>query len=163
MVPDVPTLHLLCGKVAAGKSTLARRLASAPATVLITQDHWLSRLYPGELQTLEDYVRRSACLQDALGEHVIALLRAGVCVVLDFPANTVRQRRWMCGLVEASGAEHRLHVLDVPDEVCKARLRARNAEGAHEYAPTDAQFDEFTRYFCPPSDEEGFNVVLRPA
>ena len=28
-------LHLLCGKIAAGKSTLAGQLAAAPATILI--------------------------------------------------------------------------------------------------------------------------------
>src|SRR6516165_1079477 len=33
-----PTLYLLCGKVAAGKSTLARRLAERPATLLISED-----------------------------------------------------------------------------------------------------------------------------
>jgi predicted kinase len=158
----MPTLHLLCGKIAAGKTTLARRLAAGPLTVLISQDRWLSRLYPGELHSLEDYARRSACLQDAMGEHVTSLLRAGVSVVLDFPANTVRQRRWMRGIVEASGADHRLHVLDAPDEVCKARLRARNAEGSHEYAPTDDQFDEFTRHFVLPAPEEGFHVIAHP-
>jgi hypothetical protein len=30
-VPATPTLHLLCGKVAAGKSTLARQLSAAAA------------------------------------------------------------------------------------------------------------------------------------
>jgi predicted kinase len=32
-----PTLYLLCGKIAAGKSTLARRLAARPATLLISK------------------------------------------------------------------------------------------------------------------------------
>ena len=34
-----PTLHLLCGKAGAGKSTLAARLADNPATLLLAQDH----------------------------------------------------------------------------------------------------------------------------
>jgi deoxyadenosine/deoxycytidine kinase len=29
----MPTLRMVCGKIAAGKSTLANRLADAPATV----------------------------------------------------------------------------------------------------------------------------------
>ncbi|WP_348628268.1 hypothetical protein [Rhizobium sp. WW_1] len=36
---------------------------------------------------------------------------------------------------------------------------ARNASGTHDFSASDAQFDEITRYFVPPSDEEGFNVV----
>jgi hypothetical protein len=33
----------------------------------------------------------------------------------------------MRGIFEAAGAAHQLHFLDVPDAVCKQRLRARNA------------------------------------
>jgi hypothetical protein len=55
---------------------------------------------------------------------------------------------------------HRLHWLDVPDEICRTRLHARNAAGAHEYAATDEQFDMITRYFVPPTAEEGFEVVV---
>jgi predicted kinase len=32
-------------KIAAGKSTLARRLAARPATLLISEDHWMSNLF----------------------------------------------------------------------------------------------------------------------
>jgi predicted kinase len=32
------TLHMLCGKIAAGKSTLARQLADVPFTVLLSED-----------------------------------------------------------------------------------------------------------------------------
>lgn len=154
-----PTLHLLCGKIAAGKSTLAHRLAAAPATVLIAEDAWLARLYPGEIAALEDYVRCSGRLRGAMGPHVEALLRAGLSVVLDFPANTVASRAWMRGIVEAAGVAHRLHWLDVPDADCKARLRDRNAAGGRDFAPSEADFDLFTSYFVPPSPNEGFDVV----
>jgi predicted kinase len=39
------TLFLMCGKIAAGKSTLAAKLATAPGTILISEDQWLTRLY----------------------------------------------------------------------------------------------------------------------
>ena len=125
-----PVLHMVCGKIGAGKSTLTRRLAQAPATVCISEDTWLAALYPGEIHALPDYVRAAGRLKQAMGEHVCALLGAGVSVVLDFPANTVSHRAWARGLFEQAGAAHQLHFLDVPDEVCKARLRARNAAGA---------------------------------
>jgi hypothetical protein len=38
------------------------------------------------------------------------LLNAGVSVVLDFPANTAEQRDWMRGILNATGAAHRLHL-----------------------------------------------------
>jgi len=153
------TLHLLCGKMAAGKSTQARKLASQPGTVLISQDEWLASLYPGELNTLEDYVRCSTRLNGVMAVHVEALLRAGLSVVLDFPANTVKSRQWMKAIFERTRVAHRLYYLDVPDAECKRRLRLRNESGSHEFAPSEADFDQFTRYFVPPAPEEGFNVI----
>ncbi len=153
------TLYLLCGKMAAGKTTKASELASQPRTVLIAQDEWLYTLYPDELNTLADYVRYSTRLNSVMGVHVEALLRAGLSVVLDFPANTVKSRQWMKAIVERAEVAHVLYYLDLPDSECKRRLRQRNASGAHEFAPTEADFDQFTSYFVPPAPEEGFNVI----
>lgn len=159
MLVQETTLHMLCGKIAAGKSTLAGRLADAPATLLISEDYWLARLYGEEQRTVADYIRNSRRLRDAMGGHVEALLRAGLSVVLDFPANTVATRRWMRGICDDAGVGHRLHVLDVPDDVCRARLRARNAAGTHEFAASDSEFDLIAGYFQPPSAQEEFTVV----
>ena len=154
-----PVLHLVCGKIAAGKSTLTRQLAERPDTVLISEDVWLSQLYTGEIHTLGDYVRRSGQLRNALAPHIESLLRAGLSVVLDFPANTLGNRRWMKDIIDGAGVAHELHYLDIPNEVCKARLQERNASGVHPFAPSDAEFDEITRYFVPPTSDEGFHIV----
>jgi predicted kinase len=158
-VADDPILHLVCGKIAAGKSTLARRLGGAPGTVLIAEDAWLSRLYGDELRTVADYARYSRRLREPMGDHVAALLRAGLSVVLDFPANTVAVRQWMHAIAERAGVRGTLHFLDVPDDVCRARLKSRNAAGTHEYAATDAEFDEITSYFTAPTADEGFDII----
>jgi predicted kinase len=158
-----PTLYLLCGKIAAGKSTLAKRLATRPATVLISEDHWTSNLFAEELKTVEDYSRYSSRLRNAMGPHVVALLKAGMSVVLDFPANTLANRRWMRGIVEDADAAHELHFLDVPDEICKRRLRERNAAGEHPFQAADSEYEIFTRYFVPPTPGEGFNLVTHGA
>jgi predicted kinase len=153
------TLHLLCGKIAAGKSTLTATLAKAPRTIVLSEDYWLARLFSAEMASVDDYRRYSRRLRDAIGPHIEALLEAGVSVVLDFPANTIANRAWMRGLCERAGADHLLHFLDVPDEICKARLRARNAAGLHDFAASDAEFDLITSYFVPPDEAEGFKII----
>ena len=160
--PSAPMLHFLCGKIGAGKSTLAAALASQPGALRISEDDWLAALYPGEIHGLDDYVRCAGRLRAVVAPHVRALLDAGLTVVLDFPANTRRSRAWLRELAAASGRAHRLHFLDVPDEVCKARLRARNESGLHPYMTSEEQYDAITSYFAAPEDDEGF-VVQRHA
>jgi predicted kinase len=81
-------------------------------------------------------------------------------VVLDFPANTVRWRSWMRSLIDEANVAHELHVLDVPDAICKERLRKRNAGGVHQYQVDDATYDQFMSYFVVPTPDEGFNVIV---
>lgn len=160
MLSESPTLHMLCGKIASGKSTMAAQLGATPGTVLIAEDSWLDALFADELHSLKDYVRCSSKLQSVMGPHVVGLLHAGVSVVLDFPANTIAQRAWMREIIGGTEAAHQLHVFDVADEVCLARLRARNAAGDHPFAVTEAQFHQFSSYFVWPSAEEGFDLVV---
>lgn len=163
-MPNPPaTLHMLSGKIASGKSTLAGRLAATPGTILLTEDDWLKALFPGELNTLGDYVHRSARLRAAVGPVVSSLLNAGISVVLDFAANTPGQRAWMRGILDGTQAAHQMHVMNMPDTVCLARLRARNVRGDHPFAVTEAQFEEFSAYFVAPTEAEGFNVILHDA
>jgi predicted kinase len=154
------TLYLLCGKIAAGKSTLARRLAARPATLLISMDHWMSILFPTENRTIEDFARLSARLRAAMGPHVVDILRQDLSVVLDFPANTVSWRDWMRSVISEADVAHELHVLDVPDALCKERLRQRNEGGEHPYQVSEATFYLFTSYFVLPAPDEGFNIVV---
>lgn len=154
-----PTLHMLCGKIAAGKSTLAARLGDMPETVLIAEDDWLNVLFADDLHSLQDYARCSSKLRQIMLPHVAALLNVGVSVVLDFPANTVEQRNWMRGILERTNASHQLHLLTASDEVCLARLRERNHQGDHPFAVTEAQFRQFSSHFQVPSPDEGFDVV----
>ncbi len=159
-MPDTsPTLHMMCGKIAAGKSTLAAQLAQMDSTVLIAEDDWLGALFSDQMTSPKDYMRCSTKLQTVMAPHIASLLRAGVSVILDFPANTVAQRAWMRGILEATGAQDQMHLLTPPDDVCLARLRARNAKGDHPFAVTDEQFHQFSNHFVAPSEEEGFTIV----
>ena len=159
MSQNSPVLHLMCGKIAAGKSTLAAQLAEAPGTVLLSEDALLATLYGDQIATPKDFVVLSGRLRAALASHIVELLGAGISVVLDFQANTVDSREWMRGLIAASGAAHQLHVLMPPDEVCLTRLRDRNASGEHPFTLTEEQFHEVSKYFVPPTEAEGFTLV----
>ena len=160
MLNEDPVLHLLCGKIAAGKSTLAAKLAEPAGTLLIAEDDWLAALYSDEMTTPKDYVRCAAKLRNIMAPHIVSVLNTGVSVVLDFLANTIESRQWMRGIVDLAHAEHQLHVLAPPDEVCLERLRKRNADGDHAFSVSEEHFHQVTKYFTPPTPDEGFNLVF---
>ncbi|HEX7374199.1 MAG TPA: ATP-binding protein [Steroidobacteraceae bacterium] len=156
-----PTLHFLCGKMAAGKSTFARELARQHDAVLLEEDHFLAKLFPGQIRSITDYVEYSGRVKSALSDHIVALLASGKSVVLDFPGNTRTQRQWFRQLFERANAAHELHYVDVSDELCKHQLRERSKALPSGAAFTsDAEFEAVTKYFQPPADDENFKVSI---
>jgi len=154
-------LFFLCGKMASGKSTLARELARRNGAVLLAQDEFLGSLFPGEITDIPSFVERSTRVKNALAPHICALLSKGICVVLDFPANTKSQRAWCRDLLGRANVEHELHFIEASDALCKKQLNDRSRHLTHGTAwTTDAEFDAITAFFEPPSVDEGFNVVL---
>jgi predicted kinase len=153
-------LIILCGKMAAGKSTLARELAVRENALLLVQDDFLNALYPGEIIDISSFVTRYTRLRNALAPHICDLLLKGIPVVLDFAAATKAQRAWFRELIERTHAEHELHFVDAPDVVCKTQLRDRSEElPAGSHWTTEEEFEVITAYFQPPSSDEKFNII----
>ena len=154
-------LVFLCGKMAAGKSTLARELAARENAVLFVQDEWLDTLYPLGVINVATYLEYSGRINQVVQPYVIGLLSRGIPVVLDFPGNTRNQRAWFREIIERAGAAHELHVLDTPDAICKAQLKARSAHLPPGTPWTsEADFDLISSHFRAPAEDEGFNVVV---
>jgi predicted kinase len=153
-------LIFFCGKMASGKSTLARELANREKAVLLVQDDLLDALFPGEITDIQGFVKCSSRLKNALTPHICALLSKGISVVLDFPGNTKAQRAWFHELIERANVEHEVHFVDASDSLCKSQLRDRSI-GLPDDTPwtTDADFEAINAYFQPPSEHEKFNVV----
>jgi len=70
------TLHLLCGKIASGKSTLARSLAAQHGAMVLSEDNWLSKLYPEQIKSVGDYVRFAHQIRGIVGPLVTDILNA---------------------------------------------------------------------------------------
>lgn len=153
-------LIFFCGKMAAGKSTLATELAARERAVVLSQDELLERLFPGEIVNVPSYLKCSSRLNNAIGPPVTALLRLGTSVVLDFPGNTRSQRAWFRELFEQAGVDHELHFIDAPDALCKRQLKARS-KNLPPGTPwtSEAEFDLITGHFLAPSEDERFNVI----
>lgn len=158
-VENQATLHLVCGKMASGKSTFARRHATTLDLIYLGEDELLANLYPGEITDLSSYIEKSEKLKAAMKGVIVQLLRNGVSVILDFPANTVKQRHWLKSLAIESGAFHILHYIDQTDDVCKLQLKKRAVEDpTRAETDTPEMFDAVTQYFVAPGADEKINV-----
>ena len=153
-------LIFFCGKMAAGKSTLAKELATRERAVVLSQDALVERLFPGEIVDIPSYIKYAGRLNSAIGPHVSALLALGTSVVLDFPGNTRSQRAWCRQLFEQAGVEHELHFIDASDALCKRQLKERSKDLPPGTPWTsEAEFEMITAHFLPPAEDERFNVI----
>jgi predicted kinase len=154
-------LILFCGKMAAGKSTLAKQLAEREDAVLLVQDELLDILFPGLIVNVASYLEYAGRINRMVAPHVAAILLKGVNVALDFPANTRSQRAWCRRILDESGAEHELHFVNTSDAVCKAQLKARSAHlPPGTKWTTEADFELISSHFVAPALDEGFNVIV---
>ncbi|MBV7298153.1 AAA family ATPase [Enterovibrio paralichthyis] len=153
-------LLFFCGKMGAGKSTKSKSLAAENSAILISEDDWLSAHYPGQIQTFDDYIKYSILIKPFVKRHVQNLLKLGVNVVMDFPANTVKQRAWFTTLCHETNCEHQLWYLDLSDEQCLSQIAKRRTEQPQRaHFDTEAVFHHVTQYFDPPTEGEGLNLV----
>jgi len=155
------TLIFFCGKMGAGKSTYSRKLADEMAAVFISEDEWLSVLYPEEIKDFHDYIKYSSRLKPLMKKHVRKILNSGVSVVMDFPGNTKTQRSWFREIFEEDKIPHKLIYLKAEDRLCLGRLKQRN-EDSPERAGFDTEevFRQVTAYFQAPDDDEGFSIEV---
>ncbi|MCM3587841.1 ATP-binding protein [Mesobacillus maritimus] len=154
------TLYFLCGKMGAGKSTKAKQLAIDKHAVLLSEDEWLSSLYPNQIESFEDYLKFSAQLKLLVKKHVQNILSVGTNVVMDFPANTQKLRKWFLDMASEVNASHQLIFLNLTNEQCLRQIALRRNEQPERAAfDTEEVFIHVTKFFEAPGADEGLNII----
>jgi predicted kinase len=153
-------LFFFCGKMGAGKSTYSKVVAAENSAVIVSEDEWLSAHYPNQIQTFDDYIQFSSAIKPFIKSHIQSILKAGTNVVMDFPANTARQRQWFSSMCSELGCEHELVYLDLSDSQCLSQIAKRRIEQPERAQfDTEAVFYHVTQYFEPPTSDEKLNIV----
>jgi predicted kinase len=146
----MPTLHLICGLPASGKTTLAARLEHEERALRLTPDVWMARLVG---DGFDDAKRAEVeALQWAIAARALAL---GLNVVLENGFWSRKERDMFRAEAAALGARTKVHFLDVPKAELVRRLAARNAALPPDTFHVDpALLDEWTGLFEPPEPDE---------
>ena len=158
---QVGTLILFSGKMGAGKSTKSKQVSQERNAVLISEDEWLSKLYPNQIISFDDYLNYSSLLKPLVKSHVLNILKTGTTVVMDFPANTVNQRKWFKELITEANAPNELIYLNVSNDICLRQIEKRRLEQPERAIyDTESMFIEVSKYFQEPEQSEGFNLQV---
>ena len=153
------TLIFFCGKMGSGKSTKSKQVTAERNAVLISEDDWLATLYPDEISTLDEYLHYSNRLKPLVQTHVEKLLRTGTDVVMDFPANTKRQRECFKQLISRAEAPYEFLYLKASDELCLKQISQRKIEQPQRALfDTEAVFNQVNKHFEPPHEGEGLEI-----
>lgn len=135
------------------------RLSKDQNAVLISEDEWLAELYPNQISTFDDYLHFSSLLKPLVKRHVINILKTGTNVVLDFAANTARQRKWFVALAIEAGASNQMTYLKASDKVCLRQIAKRRIEQpARSQFDTESVFHEVSKFFEEPAEFEAINM-----
>lgn len=154
-------LTFFCGKMGAGKTTKSREISHERNAVLLSEDEWLSSIYPNTINSLEDYIEYSGRLKPQMKKLVQSILVSGSNVVMDFPANTVPQRGWFKSIFSEIQAPHELIYIDQSNEICLEKIAKRRIEQPLRAATdTEDMFDLVTKHFVAPTPDEGFNTTV---
>lgn len=153
-------LFFFCGKMGAGKSTKAKMVAADNNAMLLSEDDWLAAHYPSQIHTFDDYIKYANIIKPFIKSHVQSLLKTGVNVVMDFPANTIKQRAWFVALCAESNTQYELWYLERTDDTCLAQIAKRRVEQPQRAKfDTETVFHQVTQYFEAPTASENLYLV----
>jgi predicted kinase len=159
MIPAVPTLHLMCGLVASGKTTLARGLAADLGALRLSRDEWMIRLY-GLPHDDPRYVERLDSCTELMWDVAFAVIVTGMDVILDWNFWSRHRRADALARASREGVSVKLHWLDVPVEVAIERAEQRLRDAPPNTHRIDADgVRHFATIFQPPDEQEGLPIV----
>lgn len=157
---NLGTLYFFSGKMGAGKSTRSKEIAQTENAVLLSEDEWLEKLYPNQINDFDDYLSYSKLIKPLLKEHIQRILKVGSNVVLDFPGNTKTQRKWLLSVASEINANHQLIFLNISDDKCLKQINIRRSEEPErEQFDTKKTFEYVSSFFEPPEFSEGLNII----
>lgn len=145
-----PTLFVMVGLPASGKSTRAREIEEDRRALRLTPDEWMIPLFDDN-----DADGKRNVLEGRFIWLALRALRHGMDVVLDFGVWSRVERSALRALAATAGASCELVYLEVDaDQQRRWRDRRAAEEPGSTFLISDEDLDDYRRRFVPPDDAE---------
>ncbi|HWE98596.1 MAG TPA: ATP-binding protein [Caulobacteraceae bacterium] len=160
-----PTLNVIFGPCAAGKTTYAHALARRENAVPFVLDEWGARLFGPDVEGVIEFpwmLERFARCSSLIWSTAEAVLAAGTSVVLDIGAMRRADRERIRQAAEARALSLQWHFVDAPQAVRRTRVANRNASKGATFVMevTPEMFDRLEGAYEPPDPAELKGAVL---
>lgn len=154
---EAPTLFLMVGRPASGKTTRARGLEATHPALRFTPDEWMIPLYAESTAGGKRDV-----LEGRLISVALSALPLGTSAILDFGLWGRDERSALVWLAESLGARASVQYLEVDEATQLKRANARFATAPHTtFEMTTELLEQWRRSFEIP-DEDELTGVYRP-
>ena len=149
-------VHLICGKICSGKSTLAKTLAKEKNAVILSCDEVTWALFDNDLGEKHDEM--TGRIRAYLLQKTDEIIRTGTDVILDWGFWTASYRREIREHFAAAGIEARWHHATVTPEEWERRIEKRNAAvlagESHDYFVDEGLRAKLEQLFEEPAENE---------
>ena len=149
-------VHLICGKICAGKSTFARTLAREKNAVILSCDEIMT-LFP-QPEGDEAYTAVSAGVKAFLLRKAAETVACGANVILDWGFWRKADRAETSAFFAAKAISFEWYYLDISDARWRENIARRNAApGPSDYFADEGLLQKCVRRFEAPDAEEARN------
>jgi predicted kinase len=152
------TIHLICGFMGFGKTTLAKKLAEETGAVRLTPDEIMAERYGRNLPEPE-FRQKWKEIDADIWRWTAEYVRKGRDVILDYGFWTRESRREACEKAEKTGASVVFHQLVCDMETARQRVLKRTKENPRELFIDGNCFDLFAAQYTPVQKGENDNVI----
>ncbi len=163
MAKNKTKLHIICGFVGAGKTTLAKKLEKQYKAIRFSTDEWMIELFNFKGDFGKKYIdskKRSKEFIWKLSKKILLLERD---VILDFGFWSKKERALFFKRAKQIGVEPILYYLDVPIEELKKRVNSRNKKlNKKTFNITKEWFNKWLPLFEEPKFSEK-PIIIKPS